>query len=812
MNRESGGGRDGRGTLAQYLSGELSAPEVVGLGELLRRRPELRDELAELALTEVLLAEEACEAPRAGEQPCSDRSGGSREHAPVDGASSPAAIVNCDPVGGGAEKAEGRQVVNPFRPALATDRRGARRRWPLYVAAVAAAAILVVSGLHVMGLVPTRYTSVDLFNVTGAPPLERELPDGTLVTVAPGAKAVARGRDDARGIRQLIILKEGGITVRAPKAPAGETAVRVETPEGLWVETVGTVFTVTRAWENEKGERNVNRKKLTGIAAAVLLVAVAEGQVRTGSAAAEGTRVARGRETVVRTGAPGNAVARSEAEKLPAEVQKALTKEVSLQFEESPLKECLEFLQEFSNVNLVVHRDEGYYPDLPITMRLEKVSAGTALDWVLQSARLRREYRNEALHVLPRRKGDPEPALERDEAFDKTFRAAAAKKVNFEFVDTPVFEAVNYLRGIGGFNLVVDPACHAGGKQKVSLKATRMSLRAAFDNVLDLAGLKRRMGKGAVYLTPKKPAGLDELKRVIAKWRNANAPDRLEAEKGRRRSNRDRKANEGRRRRMLEKAGSAGGIVKFLRLLGTERIHVDHAPKADFKAGDVKRLSIQSATTIDQWLLRLGKIPPAGKRRMKLPADASETRIEFWAGGKRIAVLRARAGFLDAPEGSGWDFYVGEDNRFMKLLAALLSPKPGKTIGLDYVQLADPYVDSHAAATKTGKPYFVGLMGVGFVVPLGSRKLDGKSQVPGDRKTVTVAGKQYDLRTIAGTSDAPGDEAEARRFKRAWQYARAFNDRMLGAVLGEGRGGPTLRTHRRKAEPPRSGKAKPERF
>jgi len=192
-------------------------------------------------------------------------------------------------------------------------RAGRGGRWPLAVIAAAAALIVAVSGLHVAGLLPTHYATVELFNVTGAAPLERELPDGTLVTVAPGAKAEARGRDDARGIRQLILLTEGGITVRAPKAPAGQTAVRVETPEGLWVETVGTVFTVKRAWENEKGERNVDRKKLTGIAAAVLLVAVSEGEVRTGSARAEETRVAAGKKTVVRAGEAGETMAWGQA-------------------------------------------------------------------------------------------------------------------------------------------------------------------------------------------------------------------------------------------------------------------------------------------------------------------------------------------------------------------------------------------------------------------------------------------------------------------------------------------------------------------
>ncbi len=191
------------------------------------------------------------------------------------------------------------RIAQAVEARAASAEKSRRTRWPLFVAAAAAAAILIASGLHVAGLMPTRYAVVELFNVT-AGPVEKTLSDGTLVTVAPGAKAVARGRDDARGVRQLILLEEGAIEVCAPKAPDGETAVRVETPEGLWVETLGTTFAVTRTYENEKGERSMDEKKLIGAITAVLLVAVSEGEVRTGGVHAEEVRVARGGNAIVR--------------------------------------------------------------------------------------------------------------------------------------------------------------------------------------------------------------------------------------------------------------------------------------------------------------------------------------------------------------------------------------------------------------------------------------------------------------------------------------------------------------------------------
>ncbi|HOX06140.1 MAG TPA: FecR domain-containing protein [Planctomycetota bacterium] len=178
--------------------------------------------------------------------------------------------------------------------------------------AAAAAALIVVSGLFAFGVLPSGNVTIKEFGNTTDRVRSKTLADGTRLAIAPGAKLVAAGRDSARKVRQVIKLESGEVEVRAPKAVAGEVACRVETPEGLWVETVGTVFRVTRAWENERGERNVDKSKLAGVLTAVLLVAVTEGEVRTGNAIAEEARVAVGSSVVVKEG-PGKAAAASVA-------------------------------------------------------------------------------------------------------------------------------------------------------------------------------------------------------------------------------------------------------------------------------------------------------------------------------------------------------------------------------------------------------------------------------------------------------------------------------------------------------------------
>ncbi len=270
------------GLIAAHFAGTLDAGEQKLLGDALladesarRRFVELADQ--EAALRTLKAAERQALAVGRKEAQEAQRNTG----AP----SVPSASTPC------ASCASLRQSPRPSPPAP--------RRSGWLLPAAAAAALIVVSGLFASGILPSGNVKIRDFDNTSGKVVVEKLSDGTRLAIAPGAKLVATGRDQARRVRQLIRLEAGEVEVRAPKASTGEVACRVETPEGLWVETVGTVFSVTRAWENEKGERNVDKSKLTGVLTAVLLVAVSEGEVRTGNAIAEETRVAAGNAPAV---------------------------------------------------------------------------------------------------------------------------------------------------------------------------------------------------------------------------------------------------------------------------------------------------------------------------------------------------------------------------------------------------------------------------------------------------------------------------------------------------------------------------------
>ena len=110
-------------------------------------------------------------------------------------------------------------------------------------------------------------------------------------------------------------------------------------------------------------------------------------------------------------------------------------------------------------------------------------------------------------------------------------------------------------------------------------------------------------------------------------------------------------------------------IASSFSLDTTDRIVVAYAPKADFAAADVQRVEITDAKTVKSWLTEIGRIPAQGSGlRVKLRGDAPEYRLEFFDGKKRLGQLRMKAGKLDSPAGTGWDFYKNQDRAFVKIV------------------------------------------------------------------------------------------------------------------------------------------------
>jgi beta-lactamase regulating signal transducer with metallopeptidase domain len=117
----------------------------------------------------------------------------------------------------------------------------------------------------------------------------------------------------------------------------------------------------------------------------------------------------------------------------------------------------------------------------------------------------------------------------------------------------------------------------------------------------------------------------------------------------------------------------------------------------------------------------------------------------------------------------------------VKTVSAKDSPS---RLTLEYVQTADPVKDATAALAR-GKPYFMGYMGVGLVVP--ALPKDARKEIqdgaPQYRTHVVLPGKarKHKLVMIDDVTDVITNRV---KFEKAWAYAKNFN-RTMGKLLGQ---------------------------
>jgi hypothetical protein len=96
----------------------------------------------------------------------------------------------------------------------------------------------------------------------------------------------------------------------------------------------------------------------------------------------------------------------------------------------------------------------------------------------------------------PLRAGEPAKA---DAA--NAIEEALAKKITFDFTDTPLSEALGFLRQIARVNMVVDPAVGKNVNPTVNLKVADMPISQALKWVTQLSGTKWAIEDDAVHVS-----------------------------------------------------------------------------------------------------------------------------------------------------------------------------------------------------------------------------------------------------------------------------------------------------------------------
>jgi len=207
------------------------------------------------------------------------------------------------------------------------------------------------------------------------------------------------------------------------------------------------------------------------------------------------------------------------------EVRRKLDRRISFEFAETPFTEAVAFLQTLTKVNMIIaSKAAEQRGSTPVTLKVTNMPLGRAFDWILVLCELDHTYMDSAIFITTREKIDALARYERARRladvvrgvrveWERDIRTKLARKVTFEFVDTPISEAMLFLQTLTETTFVLDPTAFEdpegkdGATRAVTLKVTKMPLRVALRWICRNAGFDYALLDEAVFVsTPKRLA------------------------------------------------------------------------------------------------------------------------------------------------------------------------------------------------------------------------------------------------------------------------------------------------------------------
>jgi hypothetical protein len=198
------------------------------------------------------------------------------------------------------------------------------------------------------------------------------------------------------------------------------------------------------------------------------------------------------------------------------EMRCKLDRKVSLEFVDTPLTEGVQFLQTMVKMSMILDplaiEKKG---NTLVTLRITNEPLGDAFDRVFEIAGLDYAFIDGAVFVSTRERlaaefeqraavalAEAAPEGQDDPEWKLETRKMLARKVSFEFVDTPFGEAIQFLQTLTRTTFVLDPgACENPGEKTVTLRVNAMSLGAALRWMASLAGLDYTFKDGAIFIS-----------------------------------------------------------------------------------------------------------------------------------------------------------------------------------------------------------------------------------------------------------------------------------------------------------------------
>ena len=208
--------------------------------------------------------------------------------------------------------------------------------------------------------------------------------------------------------------------------------------------------------------------------------------------------------TAAKPGAPlpGQPAAENPPDAADAKIHEILkTKQVSVEFDNAPLSDALSFFKATLGVNVVVAGNLD--TKQRVTLQVNNMNAGAALQWMLRVAGAQMAVKNGAIHVAAgaREEGPvkvkPEGAA--DDEGTRKIAEAMKRKVSFDFVETPLGDALNFLQALVNANIIVAPEVKRN--QPLTLRVNDMPIGQALQWMVKLVGAKMEIRDGAIYIS-----------------------------------------------------------------------------------------------------------------------------------------------------------------------------------------------------------------------------------------------------------------------------------------------------------------------
>ncbi|MBI3828907.1 MAG: hypothetical protein HY291_05290 [Planctomycetes bacterium] len=185
-----------------------------------------------------------------------------------------------------------------------------------------------------------------------------------------------------------------------------------------------------------------------------------------------------------------------------AEIRKRLSRHVSFEFVDTPLEEAIAFLDSLTKVNFILDPKASAKGDgkIPITLRVADMELETALAWILRLANMEYDLRNQAVFIFR-----PDPVMPKATAqaqsLPEAIQAKMSRKITLDFKDTPLDEAISFLRSLTNITIILDPKLQQAGTTGISLAVKDLPIGEVLKKILEKANAKSVWLDNALYIT-----------------------------------------------------------------------------------------------------------------------------------------------------------------------------------------------------------------------------------------------------------------------------------------------------------------------